>query len=221
MFNEKSVNNTIVTRNGFWAWSASFIIYTGLFLLMLEYHRWRGRPYSLFTANKAVAIASSLLFSFSLGLGPLCRLTGSFQKAIRLRRTLGVTAAIFMVIHVLLSLFFVEKFDLTYYSQNWRSPVFGAAALIGFLLMWITSYKWALERLGQDKWKKLQTMGYLFLALNILHIIVLGKIGNWILWFKTFNKPVPPGTMIPSVIAAVVILLKLIDMVFSGKKLSK
>jgi len=220
MFNVNTLDNPIITRNKLWEWSISFIIYIGLFLLMLEYHGWRGRPYSLFTANKAIAIASSLLFSFSLVLGPLRRLTGKFRKAIRLRRTLGVTAAIFMVLHVALSLFFVEKFDLSYYSQNWLSIVFGAIALVGFLLLWATSYQGAVDRLGQGRWKCIQTTGYIFLLLIILHIVVLGKIPNWILWFKTFNQPVPPGTMVPSVVAAVVILFKIVDIAVGRKDLS-
>jgi len=199
----------------------SLLVYAGAFLLMWEYHRWRGGPYSLFTANKAIAIASSLLFSFSLALGPLQRLTGKFHTAICLRRTLGVTAATFMVLHVVLSVFFVKKFDLSYYSQNRLSIVFGAIAFLGFLLLWATSYRWAPERLGQDKWKSLQTTGYFFLALIVLHIVVLGKIPNWILWFKTFNQPVPPGTMIPSVIAALVILLKIVDLSTGRRELSK
>ena len=208
----------IVMDNRWWEWMFSFLVYAGAFLLMWEYHRWRGRAYSLFTANKAVAITSSALFSFSLVLGPLHRLTGKFFRTLRLRRPLGVTAAVFMVLHMLFSLFLVEKFNLTYYMEHWLSLVFGVTALIGFLMMWATSYKWALNRLGDDRWKKLQTLGYVFLALVILHTIAPGKLPNWILWFKTFNPPAPPGTMIPSAIVGLTILLKIVDSAVGRKE---
>jgi len=52
-----------------------------------------------------------------------------------------------------------------------------------------------------------------------LHIIALGKLPNWILWFKTFNQPVPPGTMIPSTIAGLTILLKIVDSAVGRKGL--
>lgn len=222
MIRKKNFNaNPIIVRNSMLQWSISFVIYASLFMLMLEYHRWRGKPYSLFTINKAIAIASSLLLSFSLALGPLCRLTGKVNKAIRLRRTLGITGVIFILLHILLSLFFVEKFDFSYYCKNWFSTIFGIAALIGFLLLWATSYKYALKQLGQNRWKHIQTSGYLFLTFAILHIVMLNKIPNWILWFKTFNQPVPPGTIIPSVIATVVILLKIADMTLMKEELGK
>lgn len=199
----------------------SFLIYVGVFLLMWEYHRWRGRPYSLFTANKAIAIASSLLVSFSLALGPLSRLTGKFRKVIRLRRTLGVTAVLFVVLHVIVSLFLVEKFDLAYYSRYWLSVVFGAVTLIGFLLMLVTSYKWAVKRLGRNRWKHLHTAGHIFLAFIILHILSSGKFPNWILWLRTFNQPVPPGTVVPSFIVTLTILLKMAAHIVGRKELLK
>lgn len=209
--------NPIAINNKWWEWVFSFLVYAGVFLFMWEYHRWRDRPYSLFTANKALAIASSLLFSFSLALGPLCRLTGKFHRSLRLRRPLGVTASVFIVLHVLVSLFLVGKFDLAYYMEHWLSCVFGATALIGFLLLWATSYKWALKKLGRGRWKALHVTGYVFLAFVILHILAHGKFPNWILWFRTFNQPVPPGTMVPSFFAAITILLKVTDRVVSGR----
>jgi hypothetical protein len=55
------------------------------------------------------------------------------------------------------------------------------------------------------------------LTFVILHILALGKIPNWILWFRTFDLPVPPGTMVPSFFAVITILLKVTDRVVSGR----
>lgn len=214
-----SSESPIVMENKQWEWMFSFLVYAGAFLLMWEYHVARGRPYSLFTANKAVAIASSVLFSFCFALGPLYRLTGKFRRALRLRRPLGITAAVFIALHVVASLLLVEKFDLIYYTEYWLSCVFGVTALAGFLLLWATSYKWALKRLGRGRWKGIHKMGYIFLALVTLHVITPGKLPNWILWFKTFSQPVPPGTVVPSVIAGLTILLKIFDSAVGRKEL--
>jgi DMSO/TMAO reductase YedYZ heme-binding membrane subunit len=207
----------ITMYNKRWEWVFSLLLYAGIFLFMWKYHRWRDRPYSLFTANKALAIASSLLFSFSLALGPLCRLTGKLHRSLRLRRPLGVTASVFIVLHVFISLCVIEKFDMEYYRQHWLSLVFCTVLLIGFLLLSATSYKWALRKLGPGRWKALHFTGYFFLAFVILHILAHGKFPNWIQWFRTFNQPVPPGTMVPSFFAAIAILLKVIDRAVSGK----
>jgi DMSO/TMAO reductase YedYZ heme-binding membrane subunit len=206
-----SFKKPIVISNKWWEWVVSLALYAVVFLLMWEYHRWRDRPYSLFTANKAMAIASTLLFSFSLALGPLYRLTGRFRQAIRMRRTLGLTAAGFIVLHICISLFGVEKFDFAYYRQNWLSYVFSSIAMIGFLLLSVTSYKRAFVWLGQNKWKNLHSMGYFFLAFVVLHILALGKFPNWIQWFRTLNQPVPPGTMVPCFFMTLTISLKVFE----------
>ena len=60
-------------------------------------------------------------------------------------------------------------------------------------------------------------MEYLFLAFVVLYILAIRKIPNWIQWFRTFDLPVPPGTMAPSFFATTAILLKVTDRVVSGR----
>jgi DMSO/TMAO reductase YedYZ heme-binding membrane subunit len=201
----------IILRSRGWEWALALALYTAFFLFMWEYHRWRGKPYTLFSANKGLAIAACLLFCIALSLGPLHRLTGGLRRALRLRRALGLTGAFFMIVHVVFSIFVVERFDLAYFIEKWPSWIFGAGALIGFAILWATSYHWALEKYGPEGWKRMHSIGFLFLALIAAHIVSLGKVPNWIAWFETYNQPVPPGTMIPSTAVVLTLLLRGLD----------
>ena len=60
-------------------------------------------------------------------------------------------------------------------------------------------------------------MEFAFLAFVILHILAIGRFPTWILWFRTFDLPVPPGTMVPPFFAVITILLKVTDRVVSGR----
>ena len=65
---KQAVVEPIVMENKAWEWATAFAIYTALFIFMLEHHRWRGKPYSLSTANKAMAIELIALYK-ALGAG--------------------------------------------------------------------------------------------------------------------------------------------------------
>jgi DMSO/TMAO reductase YedYZ heme-binding membrane subunit len=135
-----------------------------------------------------------------------------------MRRTLGLTAAGFIILHICTSLFGVEKLDLAYYRQHYLSFVFSSIALTGFMLLSGTSYRWALTRLGRDRWETLHSMGYVFLVFVVLHILALGKFPNWIQWFRTLNRPVPPGTMVPCFFVALTTSLKIFEFAFDRKE---
>ena len=106
---------------------------------------------------------------------------------------------------------------LVYYRQHFLSFVFNSIAFTCFLLLWTTSYKLARKQLGRNKRKGLHSMEYAFLTFVILHILAIGKFPNWIQWFRAFDLPVPPGTMVPSFFATTAILLKVTDRVVSGR----
>jgi DMSO/TMAO reductase YedYZ heme-binding membrane subunit len=207
----RAARKPIILKNRLKEWCFSILLFILFFLILWEYHRWRSKPYSPFTANKATAISSALLFCLALSLGPVYRLTGWFSGALRLRRCLGLTGAIFMVIHVILSLFMVENFDWAFYWGHWLVWVFGAVTLTGFLFLWTTSYPWALEHIGRDDWKRIHRAGYLFLAMIVLHIAALGKPVNWLGWLENHDQPVPPGTTIPTAFIMATLLIRLAD----------
>jgi DMSO/TMAO reductase YedYZ heme-binding membrane subunit len=219
-----AVDGPIVMANKSWEWVVSFVICLVLFVFMLEYHRWRSKPYSLFTANKAMAIASVVSIAFALSFGPINRLTSKFRSVLHVRRPLGITGVTMAIIHVLLTLLFIPKFNLDYYIAHSGEVIVGMVAFAGFLVLMATSFRWALKRFGRMKWKIIQKLGYVFLALVLLHAIILtGKVWNWPKWFSQMKEPVPPGSFAIFVLCFPAFLLKGADMLVqrnrrSGKK---
>jgi DMSO/TMAO reductase YedYZ heme-binding membrane subunit len=221
-----ALDDPIVMTNKSWEWMTSFAMCLALFVFMLEYHRWRGKPYSLFTANKAMAIASVVSIAFALSFGPIYRLTAKFRKSMRVRRPLGITGVAMAILHVLLTLCFIPKFNFDYYKAHAGEVIVGMVAFAGFLVLMATSFRWALKRLGRMKWKIIQKFGYVFLILVLLHAIILtGKVWNWPKWFSQMKEPVPPGSFAIFVLCLPAFLLKGADMLVqrnrrSGKKMA-
>lgn len=174
--------------------------------------------------NKALGIASVLSLSCAIASGPLRRLMGLSAATVRLRRPLGVTGALGILPHVLLSLFLLgEKFDWPYYARHWISEVLGVLALLGFLWLALISWPWALERFGPGKWKAWQQWGYVLVALVFLHAVVsTGKLANWPEWFgkigRPGNPPVPPGSFVTGMAVAAVLVLKAADTIAARRR---
>jgi len=218
-------NSPIVVKNKPREWLLAVGIWMVIFCVMLEYHRWRGKPYSLFTADKATAISSALLVCFALGLGPLYRITGGLKRLIRMRRPLGMFAVVMMAPHMLMALFFLpHKFDLAFFLKHWLSFILGMSAFIGFVVVFAISFRRGIERLGRNKWKSLQRFSYVLLLVVLLHFMVLGKPVNWVRWFAPLfvgegpPKPVPPGTFVPFFFGMLVMLVYVIDRVCTMRK---
>ena len=72
--------------------------------------------------------------------------------------------------------------------KGWRleevALLYGMAALIGFLLLWLTSYDIMFRRMGWTAWKKLHNGVYILLALGLLHLCHFGKPLCWLDWLE-------------------------------------
>ena len=198
----------IILKNHRSEWIAAILLFAILALFLVEYHRWRGKPWSLLTLNKGMAIAATLLLALSLSLGPVRRILGLPTSIHRLRRSLALTGAFFMILHLPLSIFFVDRFDPAYFGRYWLSWVFGGAAFLGFGFMAATSFPWALKRYGRAGWDRIHGPGILFLVLVAVHIIFLGKPAGWLRWLREGVEPVPPGTTIPTIAVLAVLMLR-------------
>jgi DMSO/TMAO reductase YedYZ heme-binding membrane subunit len=227
---ESTARSPVVMENRAWEWALALVLHGLFFVLMLEYHRWRGRGYLtdlrsfLFVGNKAAAIASIFSIGCALAAGPLNRLLKLPVGILRLRRSMGVVGVGGILFHVTTSIFFLGwKFGLKHYADHWFSTAVGFAALAGFAWLAILSWPSALEWLGPGKWKAWQTMGYVFLATAFLHGDVLtGKLANWPEWFRKIGKAgnalVPPGSFATAVCVAAVLGLKAADWAAGRKR---
>ena len=84
-----------VVKNTGTQWILSGLVYLAVFAFFMWYHFVRGKPYSLFTASKCIAIAAVFSIGFSLALGPGSRLFEPVDRLLPYRRAPGLTGAAF------------------------------------------------------------------------------------------------------------------------------
>ena len=206
-----------VTKNSAVQWLVSAAIGLAIFWFFMWYHAVRGKPCCVFTANKCIAIASTFCIGLALALGPLARMFARLDAWLPYRRTLGLTGAYAILAHLALSLFVLnEKFPLKWYGDYWLCAVFGAAAFVLLAAITIHSYPSGVKRLGRDRWVGLQKLAWIGMVLVLGHVLLLGKAPGWVKWLRTFNKPLPPGAFTTSCFCALVLALKVVD-VMRGK----
>jgi DMSO/TMAO reductase YedYZ heme-binding membrane subunit len=178
------VKTPIFLNNSYGEWAVSVCISgAGVFACMGALTL-RGRPLSLYSFNKGSALTAMWLVLLVIAIGSLCRAT-TLAKPMRYRRTLGICAALLMSVHASVSLFcFPDRYDWGYYATRWEALLYGLAALIGFLLLWLTSYEVMFRRMGRTSWKKLHNAIYILLALGLLHVCHQGKPLCWLDWLE-------------------------------------
>lgn len=207
----------IVMANRPSEWTLALTIILAIGFAMLEYHRLgRDKGYSWLVANECAAIAGTVGLAIALALGRL-RSAG----ALRLRRPLGVTAVFAATIHGLVSLLVLPQYNWAYFMDHWLSMLLGIAALVGLIAIVAFSYPWALRRMGPALWKRWQACSYFLLAAVLAHFVLLGKFDAWLKWFRTHDKPLPPGTLIPFTLGVVALSLKLIHVAVSARVAAK
>jgi DMSO/TMAO reductase YedYZ heme-binding membrane subunit len=201
-------------------WVIAFCIVLALTIFYVEYHVPRGRErWSLFTWNKGISLGATIALMITMSISLISQLTGwALKNALKLRRALGVVSAVAIVIHIILSLFFIsedaKKYDLAWYlaPENYATTVFGLLSAIIFFTMWYYSYKGPVKSVMKSKGLKglklIHRFGYLAIGFIILHLIYLNKLGGTIRWFKEpdFSKP-PPGTLTIYVASSIFFLL--------------
>jgi len=165
-----------------------------------------------------------------IALGTLCRTT-RLTGPLRYRRTLGICATLLVCAHVALSLGIakplltmldmgqaLDRYDWDYYANKWEALLYGLAATVGFLLLWLTSYDVFFRRMGRTAWKKLHNGMYILLALSILHMGHLGKPVCWLDWLEGTQAQacirgahIPPLSFLLFLAVAVVCTIRLIE----------
>lgn len=205
-------------------WIITAVVFVILYAFFMWYHAVRGKPYSWFTTEKCVAIASVFCLGFALALGPLSRFAAAFRNALPYRRSFGLLAAYCTIMHVLLCVLYLprkfpDKFTLAWFTSHWLTTVMGVVGLVLFLTIAVSSYPSNVKRLGKRKWMILQKFSYLLALMVVVHLLSLGKAPGWIKWLQTFDKPLPPGAFTTTVFCVLVLLLKAVDLIVHGDSL--
>ncbi|MBL7139842.1 MAG: ferric reductase-like transmembrane domain-containing protein [Planctomycetes bacterium] len=225
----KRIPARYVLKNTARQWVVSSVVFLVWFAFFMWCHKVRGRDYSWFTTEKCVAIAATFCIGLALAIGPLSRFFRGMEGALPYRRSLGLVGAWAVVVHVLMCMIYLplafpeeysKDFPLSYYVYRWPITLMDFAALGLLMVIALTSYRRGMKWLGARKWMILQKSSYLVLALTAAHLLLLGKIPGWITWFRTFDKPLPPGALTTTTFCLLVLLLKVLDVAVHGDTLS-
>ena len=120
---------------------------------------------------------ADLFVVFSLAVTPARRLFTA-PKLINMRRTLGVTAFCYAVLHLML--YIVEqKYDLAKVASEIVLRIYltiGFVALIGLIALAATSTDGMIRRLGGERWNRLHKLVYPIAILGIIHFLMQTKL---------------------------------------------
>lgn len=138
------------------------------------------------------SVAAFLLLHVILAIGPLARLDARFLPLLYNRRHLGVTMALFALVH---GVFAIIQFHalgdmnplvsvFTAYGRDYATPfadfralsqfpfeIFGFGALVILFVMAATSHDFWLRNLGPSVWKALHQLVYVAYALLLAHVL--------------------------------------------------
>jgi len=129
--------------------------------------------------NKIGGLLALLLLGTSFLIGPLSFFLPKIFTEIKVyRKYLGISGFVVALVHFVLSSIFYFKMDLAFMLFDGKNTHLlgvwlGILALLIFLSMTLMSTKKAVEVIGASLWKKLQTGGYLALALVMAHFILM------------------------------------------------
>jgi len=207
----------IVAKNSVVEWLLAILFAAGSTWFMMAYHDWwRRKPYSLMTLNESLALAAYYALALAFVPGPLYRFGAIPSRWVAVRRPLGIAGVICAILHVLITLIPLRnKYGWNYLVlQHGDLTALGALSISLALWLLKTSLGSAVQRLGVVRWFRIQWTGVALVPLVLAHFMVLGKIADWLKWFGGHDpKPAPPGTFVAFALGAVIILLRVVDLI--------
>ena len=132
-----------------------------------------------------IGIGGLWMLLLTLSLTPLTRLT-RWKGFALIRRQLGLWTLAYATLHMLSYALFILGLDWGMLgSELVKRPyiIVGMLALIGLVLLGVTSNRWSMRRLGK-RWKQLHRHAYPILGLILLHFfwVVRADLGEWAMY---------------------------------------
>jgi sulfoxide reductase heme-binding subunit YedZ len=167
--------------------------------LWLAWRAWSGDLSAARPINDAIHSTGNYaiwLVVISLAVTPARRLFMA-PKLINLRRTLGVAAFCYAVLHLVLYML-QEKFDLAKVASEIVFRVYltiGFVALTGLIALAATSTDGMIRRLGGERWNRLHKLVYPIALLGIIHFLMQTKldisesvmVGGFLIWLLGYR----------------------------------
>ena len=134
----------------------------------------RARPLTPGVVSNSFAIAATFIIGLCFLLGPLSRLKPhKFVPCLKYRKALGLCGYLFAAIHAAGAI--VLEFNIIASGENLYSIISAIFAFIIFTVMTITSTGKAIQKMGYQKWKRLQRTGYIAFFLVLIHFTIIEK----------------------------------------------
>ena len=128
---------------------------------------------------RSAALTGATLIGIALIIGPLAKFWPT-RNYIQHRRTFGVLGFTFIIVHMLSVMFYFFNFGFAELFQSlnpYANPIlFGLAAFLIFIPLYLTSTDWAVEKLGFLKWKSIHRLVYVAYILSVLHFIQINPL---------------------------------------------
>ena len=165
-----------IMRNGFW-WAVNVAAALPLLLLLWNYSQDTLGVDPVNTINNQTGRAAIVLLMASLACTPVNTLFG-FRRALTVRKSLGLWAFVYALLHLLNFVGLDYGFDLGFLLQDalLSKPyiVVGLLALMILLPLAVTSTRGWMKRLGRN-WKRLHRLAYGAGVLAVLHFFWQAK----------------------------------------------
>jgi sulfoxide reductase heme-binding subunit YedZ len=117
------------------------------------------------------------LLIVGLAITPAARLLRQ-PRLIRFRRTIGLFAFAYVLLHLLNYVVTDQWFDWAAIGKDILKRPFITVGMLAFVLLVplaVTSTSWALRKLGPVRWRKLHRLTYLIVPLGVIHYLMLVK----------------------------------------------
>lgn len=198
-------------------WTKSFFVTALMFAVFTAYVYIRRGSFSLSTLNKVLGSIAIFLAGFTLLIAPLKANFLWIMQFMTIRRHLGLIAFGAAILHMVISIFFIPRFNLDWYKDQWIAILFGVLGIILWLYLTYLSRNTQIIRMGAQLWKKHLSLGArIALWLLLLHVVIL-KYNDWITYFKgqtqasSFlkNPAYPPESFFVFLFLAAILLYRL------------
>lgn len=193
-------------------WIKSLIFGLIILGMCLGYHNLRAGSIGLRIFNQALADAGMFLIALSMAMSGLTYFWDFLDKYLNYRKYLGLIGFWFIVVHGYISAFGLPqlfKFPGYYLETNNIIPfLFALGSFITLIVMAIISDRHIMVKIGGTLWRKILRFGYIAIIFGILHF-GLKKYTSWTYWFQQEATLIPPLSLIVTIFAVWVIILRI------------
>ena len=166
------------------------------------------------TANRAIADVAFIILALVLLLGPLTRWYNVFDKYLQYRKELGISAAVLVVVHFIISFFLLTSASgrVRFVTTGAKGFLFGSIATLVLIGLTAISSTTLMRAIGSKQWWSLQRWGIrLAYVASVLHVWFVA-LPRWRTWYvkgdprALFDQWPSLGILTGWLIAAVLIL---------------